>query len=116
MHRMKRAHAIGYPASVAARLRAGRAKPIPGRVAAIARVAQPSNFVELMSSRAADGAKSAAPEGAIDEFSKAVSAGSGPEGQVLGDQFPAVIVGGDNVAVRTIEERNIALVPIPVAI
>ena len=35
---------------------------------------------------------------------------------MLGDQFPAVIVGGDNVAVRTIEERNIALVPIPVAI
>jgi len=55
-----RVHEVGgpgrvrHPGRVAARLRAGSAKPIAGEVAAVARIVQPAHFVELVAGRTGD--------------------------------------------------------------
>ena len=69
-----------------------------------------------MPRRATDRPVRAGPERTIDEFSERISAGGRAVGEMLGDQFPAVVIGGGDVGIGAFEERNVRLVPIPVPV
>ena len=69
-----------------------------------------------MANGAADGTIGAAPEGSVDELGEGVAAVGGAVGEVFGDEFPAVVPGGNEVFVGAVEERDVGFVPIPVAI
>ena len=89
---------------------------VVGVVPAIAWIPQSAHFVELMSGRTTDGTVGAGPERAVNELGVAVAGFWGAVGQVFGHDFPAVVVSGDQVGIRTVEERNVGLIPIPVTI
>src|SRR5947209_6939647 len=95
---------------------AGRAEPVTGIVARIARVAEPAHLVELMAGRARDRPIGAGPERPIDELGERVARVRRAVGEVLGDQLPAVVIGRLDVGVGALEERDGRPVPVPVAV
>ena len=113
---IRRPERVGVPVAVAPRLRTGRLEPVVGEVIDDPPVAEPAHFVELVSQRAADRTIGARPERPVDEFAEGVAGGGGTVGQMLGDQLPAVIVRRIDGAVGRVEEGDLRLVPVPVAV
>src|SRR5262249_3051222 len=74
MHALYSPDAVSKPTTVIAGLRPWGPKPILRVVTRVARIAEPANFIELVTGGATDGAIRARPEWAIDEFGKAVAA------------------------------------------
>ena len=91
-------------------------EPVAGVVPRVSRVAQPSDLVELMPGRATDRPVGSGPERPVDELGERVAAVRRAVGQVLGDQLPAVVVGRVDLRVGALEERDVRLVPVPVAV
>jgi hypothetical protein len=75
-----------------------------------------ADLIELMPGRTANGAVGPRPEWPIDELGVVITAHRRAVGQVLGNQLPAIIVGGGKIGVGTLKKWNGGLVPIPVAV
>ena len=63
-----------------------------------------------------DGTIGAGPEGPIDELGEGVPRGRGRVHQVLRQQLPPVVVGGVQLGIRGLEERDVLGVPVPIPI
>src|ERR1043165_9644999 len=107
---------ICKPGAIAARLCAGRPKPVTGVVLRIAPVAQPTDLVKLMPCRTTNRSISSRPERPVDEFRKRIPALRRTISEMFSDQFPSIIVGRVDLRIGTVEEWDVLLVPNPIAI
>ncbi len=109
-------HGVPVPVAVAARLGAGRLEPVAGEVVDDSRILEPPDLIVLVAQRAADGSVRAGPERPVRELREHVAGFRRAVGEVLGQELPAVVVGGVDLLVRRVEERDPLLVPVPVAV
>ena len=79
-------------------------------------ILEPADLVDLVARGAGDPSIGAGPERAVGELSEGVAAVGRAVDNVAGDEFPAVVVGGVDLGVRALEEGDVGLEPIKIAI
>src|SRR5438270_4288675 len=116
MYLVDRPDGVGQPCTVAPGLGAGSLEPVAAVILGKAFIPEPASLVELMACRATNGPVRAGPERAVDELGEAVTTVRRAICKMLGNEFPAVIIGPGDIHIRALEERDIGLVPIPITV
>ena len=116
MHQMHGPDAVREPRAVVAGLGPLRIEPIAGVVAGDPGLPQPAGLIELMPGGAADRAVGARPSRPVEKLGKHVARVGRAVGEMLRDQFPAVVPGRLDVGIGALEGGDVIGEPIEIPV